>query len=250
MLAASLTAALPWLVAAAVSSGWAAAGAQQPGVTAFAARAEPGLGTLGSLAGLGGIWNAEAVPASRTTLFAVLSTVVLLAVVVVGLPTLLRRRAAVPLVVVAAAAVVVPALMATGPGLAAVAAVIEAVPGLGVVRDGQKWVALAMPAYALAGAAAVVTLRPRVPAPAAAALCCAAVVAVLPDLAWGVGGRVTPVRLSRRLVYGRGRHRRRTASRSPCCRSTACARSRGPVRRRCSTRCRAGCVPTCSAPAT
>ncbi len=53
-------------------------------IEAFAARAEPGLGTLGSLAGLGGIWNADAVPASRTTLFAVVATVVLLAVVAFG----------------------------------------------------------------------------------------------------------------------------------------------------------------------
>ena len=178
-----------------MATGWAeqAAAADESGVTAFAARAEPGLGTLGSLASLGGIWNAEAVPASRTTLFALASAVVLLAVVAVGVPLLIRRRAAVPLLVVAAVAVVVPALMATGPGLAAVEALIRAVPGLGVLRDGQKWVALAMPGYALAGAAAVVTLRPRVPAAATAAVCCAAIVATLPDLAWGVGGRVSPV---------------------------------------------------------
>ncbi|PRC42634.1 hypothetical protein C6A85_000000109495, partial [Mycobacterium sp. ITM-2017-0098] len=84
--------------------------------------------------------------------------------------------------------------MATEPGLAALESVISAVPGLGVLRDGQKWVALAMPAYALAGAAAVVTLRPRVPAFATAAVCCAALIATLPDLTWGVGGRVAPVR--------------------------------------------------------
>jgi hypothetical protein len=51
-----------------------------------------------------------------------------------------------------------------------------------------------MPAYALAGAAAVVTLRDRVPAAATAAVCCALVVATLPDLAWGVGGQVVAVR--------------------------------------------------------
>ena len=194
-LAAATAAALPWLVASAVGTGWAeqAAAADESGVTAFAARAEPGLGTLGSLASLGGIWNAEAVSASRTTLFALASAGVLLAVVAAGVPLLIRRRAAVPLVVVAAAAVVVPALMATGPGLAAVEALIRAVPGLGVLRDGQKWVALAVPGYALAGAATVVTLRPRVPAAATAAVCCAAIVATLPDLAWGVGGRVSPV---------------------------------------------------------
>ncbi|MEW5812739.1 MAG: hypothetical protein AB1925_25230 [Actinomycetota bacterium] len=191
-LAAATTAALPWLVASAL--GWSPGVDQAPAVAAFAARAEPGLGTLGSLAGLAGIWNADAVPASRTTPFAAVATVVLLAVVVLGLPTLIRRRVAVPLLVVAGLAVVVPFLMATAPGLSTVAALLDAVPGLGVIRDGQKWVALAMPAYALAGAAATVTLRPRVPALATAAVCCAAIIATLPDLAWGVGGRVHPVR--------------------------------------------------------
>lgn len=193
-LAAAVTAALPWLVASVVAGGWATATGTEAGVAAFAARAEPGLGTIGSLASLGGIWNSDAVPASRTTLFAVVSAAVLLAIVAVGVPALVRRRIATPLLVVAAAAVVAPALMATGPGLAAVEAVIRAVPGLGVVRDGQKWVALAMPAYALAGAAAVVTLRPRVPAIATAGACCAALIATLPDLIWGVGGQVSPVR--------------------------------------------------------
>ena len=132
-------------------------------------------------------------PPSRTTLFAVVSAVVLVGIVVVGAPQLLRRRAAAPLVIVAVLAVVVPALMATGPGLSLVEAMIDAVPGLGVIRDGQKWVALAMPAYALGGAAAILTVRPRVPALATAAVCCAALIATLPDLAWGVGGRVSPV---------------------------------------------------------
>jgi hypothetical protein len=181
----------PWLVASVVARSLSAS--QAAGVPAFAARAEPGLGTLGSLAGLGGIWNGEAVPASRGTVFAVVATLVLLAVVAAGLPVALRRGAAVPLLALAAVAVVVPALMATGPGLAAVEALVRALPGLGVVRDGQKWVALAVPGYALAGAAAVVVLRRRLPTVAVAAVCCLALIATLPDLAWGVGGRMTAV---------------------------------------------------------
>jgi hypothetical protein len=148
---------------------------------------------LFSLAGLGGIWNGHAVPDSRTTLFAVVATVVLLAVVAVGLPTAMRRPTAVPLLALAAVAVVLPALMATGPGLAFVESTVRTLPGLGVVRDAQKWVALAMPGYAVAGAAAVVTLH-RLPAVATAVACCLALLAVLPDLAWGVGGKVVSVR--------------------------------------------------------
>ncbi|MCF6386643.1 hypothetical protein L2K20_06635 [Mycobacterium sp. MBM] len=181
----ALGAASPWLVAAAVADSLSStAGA---GVTAFAARAEPGLGTLGSLAGLAGIWNGEAVPDSRTTLFALLATAVLVTVVLVGLPVALRCPQARPLLVLAVVAVVAPAAMATGPGMAALETVMRAVPGLGLLRDGQKWVALAAPGYALAAAGIARLGRP------AAVLACVALIAVLPDLAWGVGGQMRAV---------------------------------------------------------
>ncbi|CAN5420211.1 hypothetical protein BH11ACT6_BH11ACT6_42820 [soil metagenome] len=189
----SALSALPWLAAAGVASSlttFQTAGV--PGVEAFAARAEPGLGTLGSLAGLAGIWNAEAVPGSRSGLFALAATAVLLGVVALGVPVAARARAALPLLVLAAVAVVLPALMATGPGLTVTRALLELLPGLGVLRDGQKWVALAMPGYAVAAAGAVVTLKSVKPAVAAVA-CCVAVLAVLPDLAWGVWGKVAAV---------------------------------------------------------
>ncbi len=192
VLTAAVLSALPWLTASAL--GGALGGSPSTGVVAFAARAEPGLGTLGSLAGLGGIWNAEAVPSSRTTLLGLLATAVLLAVVATGLPTLIRRRAAVPLLILAVVSVLLPAAMATGPGLAAMRALIEAVPGLGLFRDGQKWVALAMPGYAVAGAAAVVTLRSRLRPAVTALVFAVALIAVLPDLAWGAWGKVQPVR--------------------------------------------------------
>jgi hypothetical protein len=193
-LACAVVAALPWLTAAVLGLSsadhiW----AQAPDVAAFAARAEPGLGTLGSLASLGGIWNGEALPASRTTLFAMASAGVLLVVVAAGLSTLVRRRAAVPLIVLAALAILVPALLATGPGRTALQAVVDAVPAVGVLRDGQKWVALAMPGYALAGAGAVLTLRRWLQPAVTALVCCAALLLTLPDLAWGVGGKVEPV---------------------------------------------------------
>ncbi|ARG81225.1 hypothetical protein [Mycobacterium kansasii] len=185
--------ALPWLTASALGSLTSQTAANGLGVSAFAPRAETGLGTLASLASLGGVWNGDAVPDSRTTLFAVASAAVLLAVVAVGLPAALRRATAVPLLVLAAVSVLVPAGLATGPGLHVLTAVVDAVPGLGVLRDGQKWVALAVPGYTVCGAGAVVTLarwwRPAV----AGVVCCVALVLALPDLAWGGWGRVTPV---------------------------------------------------------
>jgi hypothetical protein len=198
--AVGLAAALPWLTASVVAH---SLSSSQTGIAPFAARAEPGLGALGSLAGLGGIWNAQSVPASRATSFAVVGSVLLLAIVAVGLVSVRRRPAAVVLLGLALGAVVVPAVMATGPGISAVEAVVRTLPGLGVVRDGQKWVALAMPGYTLAGAGAVLTAkrwgvirggRGWWPAAAAAGVCCVALVGVLPDLAWGVGGRITAVR--------------------------------------------------------
>ena len=190
----ALVAALPWLTAAAMGSSLTAhTAANALGVTAFAPRAEPGLGTLASLASLGGIWNGEAVPGSRTTLFAVSSAAVLLGVVVAGLPAVARRPAVVPLLALAAVSVVLPAALATGPGLHVLRAVVDAAPGFGVLRDGQKWVALAVPGYALAGAGAVVTLRRWLRPAVAASVCCLALILALPDLAWGVWGRVQPV---------------------------------------------------------
>ena len=190
-LGAALVAALPWLTASVLGSSLTSNTA--PGVHAFAPRAEPGLGTLGSLASLGGIWNADAVPASRTTLFAALSAVVLLGVVTAGLPTAVRRPAVLPLLGLAAVAVLIPAALATGPGLHVLGAAVDAVPGLGVLRDGQKWVALAMPGYALAGAGAVLSLRRWLRPAVTAAVCCLALLLALPDLAWGVAGKVAPV---------------------------------------------------------
>ncbi len=206
----AVLAASPWLMASAFSETPLSA---QNGIAPFVARAEPGLGTLGSLATLGGIWNAESVPGSRTTMFAVVGSAVLLGIVAAGLPAVRRRPAAVALLVLAAVAVVIPGAMATGPGIAVVDALVRALPGLGVVRDGQKWVALAMPGYALAGAGAVVTLtrpmwghlplagdrlgeeqRSGLPSGVAAVACCVALIVVLADLAWGVGGAMKSVR--------------------------------------------------------
>ena len=107
----------PWLAASVVSG---TLPSTQVDIAPFVARAEPGLGTLGSLAALGGIWNAQSVPGFRTTMFAVVGSAVLLGIVAAGLPAVRRRPAAVALLLLAAVAVLVPAAMATGPGIAVV----------------------------------------------------------------------------------------------------------------------------------
>ncbi|SNY87562.1 hypothetical protein SAMN04244553_4510 [Nocardia amikacinitolerans] len=160
-----VAASAPWLTATALS-GAGAEPSDPAGIPAFAARAEPMLGTLGSLAGLGGIWNGEAVPDSRTTPLALLGTVLLLAIVLTGLRAVataqtaghesLRIRRA--LLALAAASVVLPALAATGWGMEAMEWLVVNVPGAGLLRDTQKYVALAVPTYALCAAAGCTAL--------------------------------------------------------------------------------------------
>lgn len=195
----------PWLVATALS-GAGAEPSDPAGVAAFAARAEPGLATVGSLAGLGGIWNSDAVPSSRTTLFAVVGTAVLLAVVAVGVRRVgavgdgATRHARRALLLVAVVVVVLPALGATGWGLRIGEVLVTGIPGAGLLRDTQKYVALAMPAFTLCAAAGcriVAGLGRRwgstLGTPATATFFIAALVLTLPDLAWGVGGEIRPV---------------------------------------------------------
>lgn len=158
-----VAACVPWLLATAVS-GVAAEPSDPAGVPAFAARAEPWLGTVGSLAGLGGIWNADAVPDSRTTPLAAIATILLLAVVAFGIRRVAaadgdpdRTRTRRILLVLAAAAIALPALAATPPGLAVMEWLVVHIPGAGLLRDTQKFVALAVPGYALCAAAACST---------------------------------------------------------------------------------------------
>lgn len=113
-------------------------------VTVFGPRAEQFVGTAGALLGLGGIWNAEAVPPSRHAGFAVFGVVLF-----VLLATAYRRCPR-------------PLLLLAGTGLTAVFLawlipelsgwIVSTVPGGGLLRDSQKLVMLAIPAYvALAG---------------------------------------------------------------------------------------------------
>lgn len=187
---------LPWLVASALTT--APATSDAGAVDLFAARAEPGLGTLVTLAGLGGIWNADAVPGSRTIAWAGVATACLLVVVATGVPVLLRRRHRLPLIrelsAVGVVAMVLCALAATGPGRSVLGGVVDTVPGAGLLRDTSKFVALAVPVYAVAAAAAVQLIGRWVPRGAAAGAAILLVVAPLPDLAWGVGGDVRTVR--------------------------------------------------------
>lgn len=142
-----VVACLPWMVPGLLAASSAVSSPES--VTAFAPRAEGFVGTLGSLLGLGGIWNADAVPASREVGFA-LAGVALFAVLLTGV-----RRCPPPLLVLAGVGLVGAVAAWLLPEILAWA--VSTVPGAGLLRDAQKLVMLALPAYAaLAGG-----LRPR-----------------------------------------------------------------------------------------
>jgi hypothetical protein len=180
-------------------------GASDPAaVDAFAARGEGPGGAVVSVLGLGGIWNADAVPAGRGGPLVPLVALLLVAAGGYGLWRLTALWGRAPVLALAGLGVtgIVLAVAATVPGLDAVLRwLVAGVPGAGLLRDGQKWVAwwalpaalgCAMTAHAAAGAL-------RRPAARIGLLTLAALLPVLllPGLAWGVGGRLEPVRYPR-----------------------------------------------------
>jgi hypothetical protein len=191
--------ALPWVLAGALHP---SAGVSDPaGVAAFAARGENWGGPLLAVLGTGGLWNAGAVPTSRATLVAPLVTGVLVALSAYGWFAGGGRRGPLrgllPLGVVG----VLLAVAGTIPGVAGLLEVaVATVPGAGLLRDGQKWAAWWALALAVGAGLGVRLLVEQVRArlgPVAAGTLAVAVlllpVAALPDLAWGVGGRLQPV---------------------------------------------------------
>jgi hypothetical protein len=178
----------------------ATAAASPEGVDAFAARAENWGTQLTSLLGLGGIWNSEAVPASRGNPLVPLFTLAMLGAAGYGLRVLAQRWGAAParaLALLGAFGVLLAALPTVPAGAALMRWLTVHGPGFALLRDSQRWVAwLALPlalGFALAVEAAAATLRTR--AGRAAVLAAAALfpVAVLPDLAWGGFGRMATV---------------------------------------------------------
>src|SRR5699024_1555439 len=186
---------------AGAAAGAGAAGAGATGVEAFAARAETGIGTVGSVVASGGIWNAAAVPPSRATWWAAVALALLVAVWALAAPGLWRARrepvvrAAVP---VAVAVWLLVSAAATGPGLAVLDALVDAVPAAGLVRDTQKFVALALPATVLALAVATRALARWLRPAGAAVLVAAVAVASVPDAPAALWSALRPV------TYGPG----------------------------------------------
>jgi hypothetical protein len=194
---------LPWLIPSLLRPVY----ADPAGVAAFAARADTPFGSVGSLAMLGGMWNARAVPAGYGGAWSALWLAVV-AVAVAGFVLLAARQRRWPgLGLAAVAGLAVACLAVTGPGQDLLRAAQAFWPGFAVLRDGQQFAAPLALAEALGAglAAAWLARRPAArPAPGpdgsgpdgagwvlVAALVLAPVL-LLPGLAWGAAGRLRP----------------------------------------------------------
>ena len=161
------------------------------GATAFAAGADTPFGPVGSLLLGGGLWNDRTWFVERTTW--PVAGVALVAVVLV-LVLALRRREWWHDPVTGGAGLagllglLLAALGAVPGGRQLLEALIATIPGAGLLRDGQKFVALWVLLLAVALARVVDRLRAdRVPA-VVLVVALAWPVATLPTLAWGHGG--------------------------------------------------------------
>ncbi len=186
----------PWLVAGLLHAS--SATSDSAAAEVFALRGEGSVPAPLAALTLGGIWNTTVQPGSRTGALGWVALVALVGLAAVGSRSWWRRtpgRERLALV----------ACWAVGWGLAtvtwlapgAVGWASEHVPGAGVVRDGARALVLCAPLLVVLVAEGVRVLASRAPRerPPRIALAVGAVllpVALLPDLALGVGHRIEP----------------------------------------------------------
>ncbi len=161
------------------------------GVSAFAARADVPGGVLLSLLTGGGVWAPAAVPPGRAAGLPV--AVAVLALAALGLRRVHARLGG-PLLVTGGLGLGL-ALLGVLPGTSAVLrwAVVH-VPAAGLLRDGQKWVALVVLVASASVACGTEAVLARVASEPvrrwAGALVVLAPLAALPGAAWGESGRL------------------------------------------------------------
>lgn len=187
---------LPWLVSGLLHAGSATTSAA--GADVFAPSGDGLLPGPLAFVSLGGIWNAQVVLPSRSGALGVAATVVLVVLAALGarrgwsqVPAGLRR----PLVWCWVVGLGVTVATWALPGVTGWLA--SAVPGAGLLRDGSRVLALAAPLTAVLagrGADAVVGMLPDVLSRTMIALACVlAPVALMPDAALGLSGRLAAV---------------------------------------------------------
>jgi hypothetical protein len=201
---------LVWALPGALAAG--ALDRTSAGVLGFAVSADTPLGgALSALTG-GGVWNTLTHPTTRTAnpVSAVI-TLAVVAVAILGLMTLSRepgresghesgresgrvsRGVLSALLGLGLLGLMLAVGSTTEPGRDALAAVVAHVPGGGILRDAQKWLAWWLLLIAYAVGPGLERLVRAFPAPQAAFLITAGALLpliALPDLAAGVGGRL------------------------------------------------------------
>ncbi len=199
-LAAALALQLPWAVPALVHPGSSTTG----GADVFALRPEGLGGALLSALGTGGLWNADSVPGSRSTLLAPMVTLSLLGLAWAG-----RRRTAQALGSPVTTMLVVASVVGLAVALCGAWSVtsgltrwwVENAPGGGLLRDGQKWLApwlLLLAVSSALGSARLSRAAARRTGDAAVGMLLVVAAVALPvlgtpDLVWGATGRLATV---------------------------------------------------------
>jgi hypothetical protein len=192
LVACALAGNAPWLVAGLLHAGSATGG----GASVFSLHGEGHLPAPLAALGLGGIWNAQVVPGSRTTFLSWVTLVLLLAMAAIGARTWIRRPDSTRLL----------ALWAVGFGIAVLTWLLPGttdwlavhIPGGGLLRDGTRTLALCLPVYAGLPAVGVEVAAGRVAhGDVEVRRLVAAAGALLPvlllyDVAWGLSGDLRP----------------------------------------------------------
>jgi hypothetical protein len=181
----------PWWVASAFHPGGSLS--TPDGVAAFSARAESWGSPVISVLGLGGYWNKEVVPGSRAMPLMPVLTLGFVALALWGLSRWGTRQAR-ALLLLGAAGVVIASFGTLPGGQDVLRWAVEHVPGAGLLRDSQKWVAWwALPfalGFALGVEAAGKYLTRR---GGLVVVAIALPLVTMPDLAWAGLGRLRAV---------------------------------------------------------
>lgn len=199
-LALSLAVNLPWVVPSLLYRG--GIPADTAGVAAFAAHSDTPYGVVGSLVSLGGSWNSDVVPPGRGSWLLSGCLLLLCVAALVGVRCARPVSTGLPvarLALLAALGFALALLPALPGGLAVMQEVDAHVPGAGLLRDSQKWIALLalLESLGLAAGISWLALRWRRHGAQASwwlvATSMLLPMAVMPALAWGLAGRLSPV---------------------------------------------------------
>lgn len=199
-----------WLVPALTRAGGVPADAS--GVGAFAARSDSVFGTLLSLVTLGGIWHEPSWPGSRGSAFTVGLAIVVAIAVLVGLTRWRLWDGMRPLAVAGGVGLLVAALTTLPGGGQLAAWLVTDVPGGGIIRDSQKFVAPLAVFWAVAAGHLVDELLDRstvrVASPLGPIMAVALTmvpIATLPDAPASAGGRLQTAEIPASVLAARDR---------------------------------------------